>query len=84
MAREGVAGLYHGFLPTLLRDVPELALQFTLYEKLRHLVQRHRQVPSRSCHSALQNSAWEQLVCDGLQEMRYAISPLVGSCTSAA
>ena len=27
LAAEGVAGLYKGFLPTLLRDVPEIVLQ---------------------------------------------------------
>lgn len=27
MRKEGVLGLYKGFLPTLLRDVPEIALQ---------------------------------------------------------
>ena len=26
-------GLYRGFWPTLLRDVPEIAIQFTLYER---------------------------------------------------
>ena len=30
---EGVRGLYQGLLPTLLRDVPEIAIQFALYEK---------------------------------------------------
>lgn len=30
---EGVKGLYQGLLPTLLRDVPEIAIQFALYEK---------------------------------------------------
>lgn len=33
-------------LPTLLRDVPELALQFTLYEYLRHITEERRQVCS--------------------------------------
>lgn len=33
MASEGVRGLYQGLLPTLLRDVPEIAIQFALYEK---------------------------------------------------
>ena len=32
---EGWRGLYHGLLPTLLRDVPEIAMQFFLYERLR-------------------------------------------------
>ena len=29
----GLGGFYAGLLPTLLRDVPEIAIQFTLYEK---------------------------------------------------
>ena len=29
----GVRGLYRGFWPTLMRDVPEIAIQFTLYER---------------------------------------------------
>ena len=32
-AESGVLGLYRGFWPTLLRDVPEIAIQFTLYER---------------------------------------------------
>ncbi|CAD7699192.1 unnamed protein product [Ostreobium quekettii] len=31
--KEGLRGLYSGFLPTLLRDVPEIAVQFALYER---------------------------------------------------
>ena len=38
----GVAGLYLGYLPTLLRDVPELAIQFTVYEALRKGVTTYR------------------------------------------
>ena len=33
LRKEGLLGLYSGFLPTLLRDVPEIALQFALYER---------------------------------------------------
>ena len=44
VAAHGVLGLYRGLLPTLLRDVPELALQFTLYESLRRGVEKHRKV----------------------------------------
>ena len=33
VAAEGVKGLYQGLLPTLLRDVPEITIQFALYEK---------------------------------------------------
>ena len=35
---EGWQGMYHGLLPTLLRDVPEIAMQFFLYESLRQVV----------------------------------------------
>lgn len=44
LATEGVRGFYHGLLPTLLRDVPELTLQFSMYESLRHAMQEHGQV----------------------------------------
>ena len=37
-AESGVRGLYRGFWPTLLRDVPEIAIQFTLYERCGHPV----------------------------------------------
>ena len=33
VASEGMRGLYQGLVPTLLRDVPEIAIQFALYEK---------------------------------------------------
>jgi len=39
----GLAGFYKGLAPTLLRDVPEVAIQFTVYEALRKGVQRGRQ-----------------------------------------
>lgn len=48
MASQGIGGLYHGLLPTLLRDVPELALQFSIYETLRRYVEAHRKVSSRA------------------------------------
>ena len=44
LATQGIRGLYHGLLPTLLRDVPELTLQFSLYEALRYSMQNHGQV----------------------------------------
>jgi solute carrier family 25 (mitochondrial S-adenosylmethionine transporter), member 26 len=37
---KGVRGFYAGFTPTVIRDVPELVLQFTIYEGLRRVVQR--------------------------------------------
>eukprot|EP00850_Spirogloea_muscicola_P020953 SM000232S07923 [mRNA] locus=s232:36335:39477:- [translate_table: standard] len=44
VASEGVGGLYRGLLPTLMRDVPEIALQFGVYERMRALVARRRKV----------------------------------------
>ncbi|CAM6060618.1 unnamed protein product [Sphagnum tenellum] len=41
---EGIGGLYKGFWPTLLRDVPEIAIQFGVYEKLRAVLQAKRDV----------------------------------------
>ena len=35
LAEQGVLGLYRGFGPTLLRDIPEIAVQFSMYEALR-------------------------------------------------
>ncbi|KAK9804260.1 hypothetical protein WJX72_003751 [[Myrmecia] bisecta] len=58
VASEGIGGLYHGFLPTLLRDVPELAIQFTLYERLRMVVERKRDVKKLR--------TWEHLLLGGI------------------
>ncbi|XP_024362986.1 putative mitochondrial carrier protein PET8 [Physcomitrium patens] len=41
---EGIGGLYKGFWPTLMRDVPEIVIQFGVYEKLRTVVQKKRNV----------------------------------------
>ena len=38
--RKGLRGFYAGLQPTLLRDVPEIAIQFATYEALRSLLQR--------------------------------------------
>ncbi|EIE21238.1 mitochondrial carrier, partial [Coccomyxa subellipsoidea C-169] len=57
VAAEGVAGLYQGLLPTLLRDVPDIAIQFALYERLRKVLERRRQV------SKLRT--WEHLILGG-------------------
>ncbi|KAL3151859.1 hypothetical protein ABBQ38_012823 [Trebouxia sp. C0009 RCD-2024] len=54
---EGVRGLYQGLLPTLLRDVPEIAIQFALYEKLR------KEVEGRRGYAKLRT--WEHLVLGG-------------------
>ncbi len=58
VAAEGVAGLYQGLLPTLLRDVPDIAIQFALYERLRKVLERRRQV------SKLRT--WEHLILGGV------------------
>ena len=51
MHTEGLAGFYHGLLPTLLRDVPEIALQFYLYERLRQVpLQRSWSIPPHMSH----------------------------------
>ena len=56
--REGIGGLYHGLLPTLLRDVPDIAIQFTLYERLRRVLERRRKVAKLR--------TWEHLILGGL------------------
>ena len=57
MGKEGIAGLYHGLLPTLLRDVPDIAIQFTLYERLRKALERRRAVAKLR--------TWEHLILGG-------------------
>lgn len=42
VTENGLKGLYRGFGPTLIRDVPEIAIQFTLYEALRRAVVERR------------------------------------------
>lgn len=32
-AKEGPRGLFRGFGPTIMRDVPEIALQFVVYDR---------------------------------------------------
>lgn len=54
----GCRGLYRGFMPTLLRDVPEIAIQFAVYDRLRRCVQQRREV------SKLQT--WEHLLLGGV------------------
>ena len=58
VAAEGVMGLYHGLLPTLLRDVPEIAIQFALYERLRRAVAAGRRVEKLR--------TWEHLILGGI------------------
>ncbi len=57
VAKEGVLGLYHGLLPTLLRDVPDIAIQFALYERLRKALERRRNVTKLR--------TWEHLILGG-------------------
>jgi solute carrier family 25 S-adenosylmethionine transporter 26 len=67
VARGGVRGLYLGYLPTLLRDVPELAVQFTVYEALRRAAQRRRGA-AEGCAAggaATKLATWEHLVLGG-------------------
>ena len=75
----GFRGLYLGYLPTLLRDVPELAVQFTVYEALRREAQRRRALADAAAAAASGSSArggqgkskphklatWEHLVLGG-------------------
>jgi solute carrier family 25 (mitochondrial S-adenosylmethionine transporter), member 26 len=37
---KGLRGFFSGFVPTVLRDVPEIAIQFATYEALRATFQR--------------------------------------------
>lgn len=58
VAARGVRGLYNGLLPTLLRDVPELTLQFQLYESLRFAMQHRGKVKKLQ--------TWQHLVLGAL------------------
>ncbi|KDD71282.1 hypothetical protein H632_c5384p0, partial [Helicosporidium sp. ATCC 50920] len=51
--RVGARGLFTGFLPTLLEDVPDMAVKFAVYETLRGLHARSFQRPA----SALEDLA---------------------------
>jgi solute carrier family 25 S-adenosylmethionine transporter 26 len=62
VTRHGIRGLYLGYIPTLLRDVPELAVQFTAYEALRRAAQRRRSDAGANPKLA----TWEHLVLGGL------------------
>lgn len=71
VSRSGLRGLYLGYLPTLLRDVPELAVQFTVYEALRRAAQR-RHAGSEAAFAEAQArgkahklATWEHLVLGG-------------------
>ncbi|GLC53045.1 hypothetical protein PLESTB_000702100 [Pleodorina starrii] len=46
--KAGPAGLFTGFLPTLLEDVPDMAVKFAVYETLRavHMQLHHQERPS--------------------------------------
>eukprot|EP00873_Tetraselmis_striata_P006352 jgi/Tetstr1/426616/TSEL_016893.t1 len=66
--QKGIGGLYSGFAPTLCRDVPEIAIQFTAYESLRSMVRSKRadNAPLRT---------WEHLLLGG------AAGALAATCT---
>lgn len=66
-SERGLRGLYLGYLPTLLRDVPELAVQFSVYELLRKAAMRHRAAacgPAKPPRSH-QLATWEHLLLGG-------------------
>ena len=46
-------GLFTGYLPTLMEDVPDMAFKFASYETLRNL---HRQVFSRPATAQVNSS----------------------------
>jgi solute carrier family 25 S-adenosylmethionine transporter 26 len=69
MQRKGLGGFYAGFHPTLARDVPEIAIQFAVYECLRTLVQRD------VSGSAKKLATWQHLVLGG-------ISGALAACTT--
>eukprot|EP00271_Cylindrocystis_brebissonii_P020805 TRINITY_DN7080_c0_g1_i1.p1 TRINITY_DN7080_c0_g1~~TRINITY_DN7080_c0_g1_i1.p1 ORF type:complete len:510 (-),score=74.59 TRINITY_DN7080_c0_g1_i1:901-2430(-) len=48
VSTNGIGGLYRGFLPTLMRDVPEIVIQFGVYERARMFLQRQRKVEKLS------------------------------------
>eukprot|EP00898_Chlorokybus_atmophyticus_P003880 jgi/Chlat1/4493/Chrsp29S04433 len=58
VAKKGLRGFYSGFAPTVMRDVPEIAIQFTVYEFLRRKLERSRQVKKLR--------TWEHLLLGGL------------------
>uniref|UniRef100_A0A6U1KHJ4 Mitochondrial carrier protein n=1 Tax=Tetraselmis chuii TaxID=63592 RepID=A0A6U1KHJ4_9CHLO len=68
LRQKGICGLYSGFLPTLCRDVPEIAIQFSAYEALRSMVRANRKD-----HEPLQT--WEHLMLGG------AAGALAATCT---
>ncbi|KAK9827501.1 hypothetical protein WJX74_006134 [Apatococcus lobatus] len=61
----GLGGFYAGLLPTLLRDVPEIAIQFTLYEKLRQVFQKK---------DSAKLETWQHLVLGGLSGASAALA----------
>eukprot|EP00198_Chlamydomonas_reinhardtii_P005163 XP_001694499.1 mitochondrial carrier protein [Chlamydomonas reinhardtii] len=54
VSRRGLAGLYAGFGATLLRDAPELVIQFTAYTQLKALL--HKAANANKNNSANQNT----------------------------
>lgn len=60
---KGISGFYSGFLPTIVRDVPEIALQFGMYEALRGAVQWHTARSGAEAGGKL--PTWQHLVLGG-------------------
>ena len=59
---KGLGGFYKGLVPTLLRDVPEVAIQFTVYEALRKV----RDHPHPAQHGTPARCAQQsRLICGG-------------------
>lgn len=56
IAREGMTGLYRGFLSTVIRDIPFSALQFPIWERLKSRHAKKYQRPATAFESAYYGS----------------------------
>ena len=58
-AATGVRGLFTGYLPTLMEDMPDMAFKFASYETLRRM---HRQVFDRQATAQVPflRKGWEE------------------------
>ncbi len=66
LASKGWRGMYAGFGPTLLRDVPEIAIQFTLYSQLQAAAAAHQQRNGCSSSSGAPPAPWQHLLLGGV------------------